>query len=517
MPFDRRTLLTTGAGMAGLLLTGQHAFAQTGATVRPEPGTPLAHVPVDFTGLSVEKMQLTDTGWFSGNNHSLAAVLKRLSPHGVLRIGGNSSEFCWWKTKADQAPPVIRTLGQGRADNWMPQQFYAIEPAAVEHLRGFLDACGWRCIWGFNFGTGSPERNAEEAAFVARVLGNRILYFQIGNEPDFYREANNRLRPAGWDFPDYFREWLAMADAISAKVPDARFGGPDVGANSEWIVKFAQEARSRIDQRLFGLSGHYYASGPPDNPKVTADSLMHCGDAVARRMAAIAPGVKAAGAPYRMTEGNSCYRGGKAGMSNALAAALWGADYMLDMAAHGASGVNFHCGSGAAISASLGGKLPGAFTDHDREIAKLGAFYAPVAGNPSVGFSARPLYYGMMLAEHFAGTDMIRCPVNSSANVTAFAAHGRTGLQIALINKEPARTVDVTLDLTALKPVRQMTAMALTGPSLTATEGIRFAGAEVTPGSADWAPKTVRHIAVNAGHGLVTLPQSSAVLLVQKG
>ena len=73
--------------------------------------------------------------------------------------------------------------------------------AAVDNLRGFLDACGWTCIYGLNFGTGSPERDAAEAAYVARALGDRLRYFQIGNEPDFYRAANNLLRPRGWDFP----------------------------------------------------------------------------------------------------------------------------------------------------------------------------------------------------------------------------------------------------------------------------------------------------------------------------
>lgn len=503
--------------MAGLMLAGDNNVLAAGAApmrLNLEPGKILAHMPVDFTGISVEKMQLTDPSYFSADNTSLVAILRRLSRNGILRIGGNSSEFCWWKTKADQTPPVIKTVGQGRADNWMPQNFYAIEPMAVERLRGFLDACGWRCIWGFNFGTGTPERNAVEANFVAKALGGRLLYFQIGNEPDFYREANNMLRPAGWDFPDYLNEWTTMANAISAVVPNARFGGPDVGANSEWIVRFGAEAKKRIGQRLFGLSGHYYASGPPDNPKVTPEGLMHTSGAVAKRMAEIAPAIAAAGVGYRMTEGNSCYRGGKAGMSNALAAALWGGDYMLDMAAHGATGVNFHCGSGAAIAASLGGKLPGAFTDHDREIAKLGAFYAPIAGNQSVGFSARPLYYGMMLAECFAGSQLIGCQLTGGpapANVTAYAAQRGKGYQIALFNKEPGRGVDVSLSIP--QPLSQIEALTLTGPSLNATDGINFAGSEVAAGSAKWQEKTVRHIAVKPGQTIVRLPQSSALLL----
>jgi hypothetical protein len=33
--------------------------------------------------------------------------------------------------------------------------------------------------------------------------GQYLDFFQIGNEPDFYHDANNATRPAGWGFDDY--------------------------------------------------------------------------------------------------------------------------------------------------------------------------------------------------------------------------------------------------------------------------------------------------------------------------
>ena len=101
-----------------------------------------------------------------------------------------------------------------------------------------------------------------------------------------------------------------------------------------------------------------------------------------------------------MAEGNSCFRGGKPGMSNALAGALWGMDYMLEMATLGCSGINFHGGSGNVISMSLGNKLPGARNARDLEIARLGSFYSPIAGNREVGYTARP--YGIQLGFYAA-------------------------------------------------------------------------------------------------------------------
>jgi hypothetical protein len=94
----------------------------------------------------------------------------------------------------------------------MPYAFTAIEPAAIDRLVEFLDATGWIAIYGLNLGTGSPERNMEEAAYVARKLVSRLLYFQIGNEPEYYRDANNRLRPH--DFPYCSRNSLAWRSLV---------------------------------------------------------------------------------------------------------------------------------------------------------------------------------------------------------------------------------------------------------------------------------------------------------------
>jgi hypothetical protein len=503
---DRRSVWT---GLAAAAIT-EPGRAETGSVrLSVRPREILNRVPADYVGFSAETAQLGDPSFYHPDNKSLIALHRRLTPNGVLRLGGNSSEFCWWKPTPDTMPPAVKALGLGRTDNWMPQQFTAIAPEAVRNLRGFLDACGWRCIWGLNFGTGSPERDAAEAAAVAAILGPKLLYFQIGNEPDFYREANNLLRPKGWDFPDYLNEWTAIAESVAARVPDARFGGPDVGAASDWVVRFAREAPKRIGKRLVALSGHYYASGPPDAPSVTVANLLGRNDAAARRMAEILPAARAAGLTYRMTEGNSCYRGGKPGMSNAFAAALWGADYMLDMAAHGAGGINFHGGPGRTIAHSLGGKLPGARSDADRDYARLGSFYSPFAGSRETGFSARPLFYGMMLAERFAGGAMTAVDFAPGAvNAAAYAARTAKGFRIAVLNKDATRDLKVALDIAGKVPAR-VRLWRLSAPALDAVRGVRFAGSEVAPGTALWRPQTE----TVAGGAVVGVPRASAALI----
>jgi len=506
---DRRTVIASGLAFAG---TAALAGAPAKSRLTLHPDRVLNEIPANYSGFSVETAQLSDPSYYEAGNTSLIALHRRLSPNGVLRIGGNSSEFCYWKSSPDVGPQQIKLAGLGRAGNTMPQHFTPITPQAVTNLRGFLDACSWNCIYGLNFGTGSPARDAEEAAAVADVLGARLLYFQIGNEPDLYTTANNLLRPAGWGFSDYMRQWLAIAQAVCARVPNARFGGPDVTLSADWIARFAREAPKRLGQRIVGLSGHYYASGPPQSPAVNIANLLKPAPAIAEEMLGIMPAARAAGLPFRITEANSCYRGGKPGMSNALASALWGGDYMLEMAALGGKGVNFHGGSGKEIAASVGDKLPGVRNAADEKIARLGTFYSPFAGNRSEGFSARPLFYAMMMVEQFANTRLIATAFEArGANATAYAAKTADGLRIALFNKEPSADFEIEIDLNTA--ARGATLWRLTGPRLDAISGIALAGAQIAPGSADWQPATVETVRV-AGRSLtVSLPRASAALI----
>lgn len=507
---DRRTLLASGAAFAG---TAAFAGPAGRAELKLRPAETLNDIPADYNGFSVETAQLADPLVYDAGNVSAVAIYRRLSPNGVLRIGGNSSEFCWWKATPGAQQPVITAKGHGRADNYMPQHFTAITPEAIDNLRGFLDATGWNCVYGLNFGTGSPERDAEEAAYVARALGPKLLYFQIGNEPDFYRDPNNLLRPAGWDFPDYLNEWTAIAEAIISRVPNAKFGGPDVGSSADWVVRFAQAAPKRLGNRIIGLSGHYYAEGPPNSPDATIANLLKTDPRIAERMDAIIPAAKAAGLAFRMAEGNSCYRGGKPDMSNALASALWGGDYMLDMAARGCKGINFHGGPGSQIANSLGDKLPGARNAADMEIARLGTFYSPIAGNRSVGFSARPLFYAMMLVERFAGLKMIGTKFDAAgANAHAYAATSEGGFRIAVFNKDAARDLSLRVDLAGHK-AKAANLWRLTGPALDATKAITLAGAEVNQGDAAWAPRDIEKLVPHGGVFDLKVPHASAVLM----
>jgi hypothetical protein len=513
----RRFLRTSITAAATAAIAPQLLAAQSPLPITL--GQPVAHpIPLNYAGLSYEKIELADPDFFSASDHNLVAIFRALTPQGVLRIGGNSSEYCWWNFHPSQtpppAPPKYVQSHAHSSTNWMPHSFTAIHPAAVHNLAGFLHATNWTVIYGLNFGTATPESNAEEAAYAARALGNRLAYFQIGNEPDYYGQSNNALRPPTWNFDAYFAEWLAFARAILKRVPHARFGGPDVGSSPEWVVRFAEEAPKHLPGHIVAATSHYYAEGPPDNPNVNIAHLLRPDPRIRRNMARIMAAARAAHLPYRMTEGNSCYRGGKPGMSNAFASALWAADYMLTLASYGCSGVNLHGGSTSAIRRALGGHLPGLQVSPNAAAeAASGSFYTPIAGDRKTGFTARPDFYGMKLANLLAGGRMRPVHLSVPGNrATAYAAdfpHRQTRpphTRLVLINKDATQPLPITLQTNA-----RANLWSLNAPSLDAISHVTLAGA--TLGQHPFHPKTVQHLTPAAGQLTLTLPPASAAAI----
>jgi len=95
----------------------------------------------------------------------MIALFRSLSPHGLLRLGGNTSEFCWFQAEPSTPAPKLRVPPGDVQQNWMPHRLFAIQPNAIDALAGFLqDQPDGDAIYGLNFGNSTPERAAAEAA-----------------------------------------------------------------------------------------------------------------------------------------------------------------------------------------------------------------------------------------------------------------------------------------------------------------------------------------------------------------
>src|ERR1700739_4314594 len=304
----------------------------------------------------------------------------------------------------------------------------------------------------------TPARAGEEALFVAERLGDRLQYFQIGNEADLF---DRHLRdPKTWSPTAYLKEWLTLARAITARVPTAKFGMPDVAGAVSWLTEIADQWPSiQTPPRVTTLSHHYYFGGPATNPEVNIPNLLK--PATMQRVQNTANITSAAaskmGARVRMTEGNTCYRGGKPGVSDVFAAALWSADYSLLLASNDYSGINLHGGTGKSVANSVGGSLPGdALLEAKGETPEQIAshphpFYTPI-GTFGSDYVLEPVAYGLKFAGSFSGGTLLKTDFSTKlqdkgVNATAYAAKLPGGhASVIILHKDAAADLELELD-----------------------------------------------------------------------
>jgi hypothetical protein len=424
------------------------------ATVELEaPITPAKLMPIDFIGLSYETGQLYNAEYFSPQNTALIAAFRGLSDHGVLRLGGHLSNITPWEGVGQDDPKQIRGVRHGIEDYW---EWPLVDPTvqhhkegmithqAIKNLKGFLDAVNWRLIYGLNFACGSAARAADETAFISNIMGDKLMAFVVGNEADGFGE-DPFFREKGYNFDQYIAEYETWVKAVRARTPHAPFAGPDTeGHVDTWVRKFGE--RTKGDAVM--LTSHFYAMGPASDPAMTAERLLQkVNPSLEQQIAAVKSAVAASGGtPYRMDEGSSCFGGGKDGVSNAYASALWVADYMLHVACAGFVGVNLH-GGGTG-------------------------FYAPIESSEKSPAAPRPMYFGMQLAQQFAGYKLAPCTMNTEDNITAYLGTKGDQVQLAVINKG-ADPVHISLPkILRTKSITER--WTLSGPALNAKEGVRF-------------------------------------------
>jgi len=445
--------------LASHLLHAQNAEPISG-TLTVDESTTLATIPQDFIGLSYESAQLANSAFFSAENTALIALFRELTDQGVLRLGGGTSEFTAFTTEESPASAPFDAVGPDTSKNIKSDT--PITPKSLRNLRAFLDATGWRCLYGLNLGRSPVARAAEEAFHAQSILGPRLIAFQLGNEPDAWR---NRYRPATWSYADYWKEWSATHAAVVACVPQAKFAGPDVSNKMPYVIGFAEDVKHSAPDVVL-LTSHYYAMGPAGAPGMTIDKLLSPDPKLERDLAIAMSAAHGVGLPYRMSEGNSCWNGGQPGVSDTLASALWVADKMLDFASLGCAGVNLHGGGNG--------------------------FYTPIAGTLAQGFTRRPEYFGMELVKPFTSATLIRSTLDcANDRIRAYAARNAKSGLVLIINKsdQPAAI------RTPLRHARKQ--WLLTGPAVDAKQG-----ATLTESNAQALRK-----------GILQVPAYSAILL----
>lgn len=444
----------------------------TTADVTVHLETPGRAIPPDFLGFSYEAPVLA-RDYFNTHNKELIRMLSNLGT-GVLRFGGNSVEFTYWSRKGKVRPPKARAV---------------LVPKDLDRLFAFSKKTGWAVMLGLNLGHYDPEMAADEAAYAVKRGGKNLLALEIGNEPDLF--MGNGLRPSTWGYADFRREFEAYLHAIRARTPHAPISGPTTccSAGLKWFPQFLTDEGSQLVMATFhnypmSASRHLSPTSPryPTIQRMLSPELMN---RVAREIGRLAREAHAHHLPLRIAEANSASSGGKNGVSNVFAAALWGADYSFTLAEQGAVGLNFHGGF------HCGG-------------------YTPVCISQG-HYAAQPLYYGMLLFHAATPGRLVPVAVDTQANLTAYGVLGRDGaFHLVLINKDSASSINVRIS--GVGSYAHATVLRLTAPALDARTGITFGGRSVDP-NGRWVPGPAGQVNRSGGVFSIEMPQASAAVI----
>ncbi|HWZ16838.1 MAG TPA: glycosyl hydrolase family 79 C-terminal domain-containing protein [Mucilaginibacter sp.] len=432
-------------------------------TVTIDQSHPGNRIAGNFQGLSYETGLLIESPEIlNADNTELIQLIKNLGP-GVLRIGGNSSDNIAWTGHE-------RTPANGKDE---------LTTTEVDRLSAFSKAIGWPVLFGLNLGNNNAAAAADEARYVYKSLQDNVYAMALGNEPDVYYAYP--IRTPSYNADNYQGEWEAYKSAIQLAVPQAAFAGPGTAYNTDWITAFVKKHNNHIKL----LDAHYYAAGPASDPTINYHTILKPSWKLDNTLQVIRNESATYHVPFRITESNSIYGGGKVGTSDVFASALWALDLMWAIAGSNGEGINFHGGNGA--------------------------IYSPIAIEHGI-ITARPVYYAMLAFKYGSAGNILPVSIdqpqyNCSAHACANADHTWS---ITLINKDESNRFSFTIQLT--KTASNIKIVRLTAPGITSKTGTTFAGSMVNAGGT-FKPAAGDQYAVNKKSFVINVPAGSAAVV----
>jgi hypothetical protein len=471
----RRREFLRGAGLAaGTMLVGRDGarLAPLGKTARVQftinLDKTIAVIPSDFVGLGYEISSVARPGLLSEHNTQYVQLVRTLGSQGVIRVGGNTSDYA---TYAPSAQPLSSPeTGPGSVVN----------DAVLRDLGAFLKATGWKLIWGLNLGRGTKEEAVAEAKAVLATTSPNLIAFEIGNEPDLFSHREIH-RKKGYDYDHYLAEYRRFRNSLRKEIPGIPLAGPDVAVATSWVSKFARDEGN--DLKL--LTRHYYREG--QNPSSTIARLLAPDPKLAPLLAELEAASKSCGVPFRICETNSFSGGGKPGVSDRFAAALWVLSFMYKLASAQCAGVNMETG-----------------------VNQLGfiSSYSPI-GEEDGHYRATPEYYGMLAFARSGRGELVESNLeNAEVDVEGYATKTARQISITLINKSGH---DVVADVDGAKGFKYGSVLSLSAPSIDSVEG--FLGGAVVDAEGRWSPRELEKIQLSQGKLRIHVPGASGAMV----
>lgn len=496
--WTRRRLSGVGAvtviAFAVVAISGRAGFADSDpqllhASVTIAAGEAASPVPRSYLGVSTEYWSLP---LYATRMAAFERVLSLLRVPGdgplVVRFGGDSADHSFWD-------PRLKVL---------PAWAFSLTPHWLDLTRELVQHLDLRLIIDLDLLTDSPSTAARWArAAKDRLPPNSIIGFEIGNEPDFYNDAywttltagrliGGRPLPAAVSPDDYVTAFRRYVTALHAVAPGIPLFGPALG-NPQGHERWITDLLASRQPALRTISAHRYPYGgciPRQSAHFATIARLLSERAAAGMAASVAPAVQAAhraGRSFRLTELNSVSCGGRPGVSDAFASALWAPDALFELLRTGVDGVNLHL-----------------------RVHTINAPFAVTAR----GLIARPLLYGLIMFARTLGTGPRLVPVDLQSRgsphlkVWAVKTSGDR-LHVLLINKG-RRTVRVVLRLPARAPA---TIQRLLARSARSRFGTTLEGQRLGP-RGTWQGRPAAEAVSRSKRGyLLTVTGLSAALL----
>ncbi len=188
----------------------------------------LGTIAPDFVGLGYEISSVARPKLMSRADSTYVQLVRTLGARGVIRVGGNTSDYASY---SPSAPAVSSARGT------------VVNDAGLRDLGTFLEATGWKLIWGLNLGTGSQADAIAEAKAVRAIAGEKLLVFEIGNEPDLFGRAKHR-KPE-YSYEDWLKEYRDYKTALREQFPGLPLAGPDAAGKTDCVTRFAADEGKR--------------------------------------------------------------------------------------------------------------------------------------------------------------------------------------------------------------------------------------------------------------------------------
>lgn len=291
------------------------------------PGLLVAHPPV---GLSIEyPLMAADLGTASCPPPALAAEMQRLGlPR--LSLGGQSQDF------TSPAPPV------SPPPSWEAATTYSLPSSFWAQLRCLLSTTRQPLTAGLNLRSGQLSW-AEAMIAGAQQAASTGVQFSLGNEPDIYY-LPNYLSLAKTQLGEEAKA-VSLYEQVAAYLRQAIGSqpviGPELANPAHWRAALPGVI-SALHPQTLGV--HSYPLSVCRSPReATIHGLLakSVGNAP-RRMAWVVADARAAGVPAVISEANSVSCGGKAGVSDSSASAVWAVRFVLAALETGFGEVSFH-------------------------------------------------------------------------------------------------------------------------------------------------------------------------------